>query len=189
LTMFDNGGAPPRAHKNSRGIRVAINTRTHTTRLVAEYRHAPELASNFEGNLQPLPHGDVFLGWGQQPFFSEDTASGSQDFSADFPSGTSSYRAYRFDWNAEPATPPALALSRGPGGLLTAYASWNGATDVASWRILAGPSPSALIPLAGRVRTGFETMLTLHTRQPYVALQALGLSGKVLATSPVKKLG
>jgi Arylsulfotransferase (ASST) len=189
LTIFDNGGAPPRAHTYSRGVRVAINAKTHSVRLIGEYRHAPQLAANFEGNVQPLSHGDVFLGWGQQPDFSQDTAAGAQVFSAHFPSGTSTYRAYRFGWRAQPATAPAVAVARGPGDLLTLFASWNGATDVAAWRVLTGGSPSALQGREHRARTGFQTVLRIHTRHRYVAVQALGRSGKVLATSAIKQLG
>ena len=34
------------------------------------------------------------------------------------------------------------------GDAVTAYASWNGATDVDAWQLLAGPSPDALQPIA-----------------------------------------
>jgi hypothetical protein len=189
LTMFDNGGAPPRAHAYSRGVRVAIDPKTRRVKLIAQYQHAPQLASNFEGNLQPLAHGDVFMGWGQQPDFSQDAADGAQIFSAYFPSGTSTYRAYRFSWRGQPSTPPALAVDRGPGDLVTFYASWNGATDVAAWRVLTGGSPTTLAPRGQRAKSSFQTVLRIHTAHPYVAVQALGRSGKVLGTSVVKKLG
>ena len=34
-------------------------------------------------------------------------------------------------------------MSNAGGGQLTVYASWNGATDVASWQLLAGNSPDS----------------------------------------------
>jgi len=55
--------------------------------------------------------------------------------------------------------PPAAAAVSGPGGSVTAFASWNGATEVATWDVLAGPSAGAL-KLAGSVpRSGFETSI------------------------------
>ena len=75
------------------------------------------------------------MGWGQQPYFSEDNSAGQQIFDAHFTVPTSSYRAYRFAWNAQPPTLPALAISPSTDGSTAVYASWNGATDVA---VLAG---------------------------------------------------
>jgi hypothetical protein len=187
LTIFDDGGGPPRVHSQSRGIRVAINTKARTAKLIQQYRHSPPVAANFEGNLQPLPNGNVFLGWGQAPFFSQDTASGKQDFSAHFTSATASYRAYRFQWRAQAATKPALAVSAGKRGSTKLYASWNGSTDVATWRVLTGERPLALRPGQRESKDGFDTVITIHSHEPYVAVQALGAKGRVLATSPVKR--
>ena len=65
------------------------------------------------------------------------------------------------------------------------YASWNGATQVASWRLLAGGSPSALHAILTVPRTGFETAMTVPagTVGPYVAAQALDAAGHVLSSS------
>ena len=104
-------------------------------------------------------------------------------FDAHFVAPTDNYRAYRFTWNGQPSTLPAVALSRGSNGVSTLYASWNGATSVASWRLLAGSSPSALSTLATVSKTNFETPISVHSEAPYFAVQALSSSGKVLATS------
>ena len=45
----------------------------------------------------------------------------------------------REPWVGEPLTDPAGA-AREAGGCTTVYASWNGATELASWRVLAGSS-------------------------------------------------
>ena len=62
-------------------------------------------------------------------------------------------------------------------------ASWNGATDVASWRVLAGPDPGSLTAQATMPASGFESTLTFPGAYPYVAVQALDSSGRVLGTS------
>jgi hypothetical protein len=137
--------------------------------------------------VQLLPGGDVFLGWGQQPYFSEDTSSGAQVFDAHFNVPTSSYRAYRFQWSAQPPTQPALALSPNGDGSVSAYTSWNGATDVAYWRVLAGIGSAAgqLATVSGGSRRGFETQIAAYSAAPDFAVQAIGFSGQVLSTSPV----
>ena len=65
--------------------------------------------------------------------------------------------------------------------------SWNGATEVASWRMLAGASPSALAPVLTAARSGFQTRLVAAAPGPYVAVQALDGSGAVLAVSATVK--
>lgn len=183
ITIFDDGAGPPTVHSFSRGIRVALNTRTMTATLVGQYDHSPQLSANFEGDVQPLSSGDVFLGWGQQPYFSEDNGRGQQIFDAHFTVPTSSYRAYRFPWSGQPTTLPAIAVTPGSDGTTGVYASWNGATDVSGWRVLAGPSPAALTAAWGQPRDGFETSMAVPSQAAYYAVQAIGASGSVLATS------
>jgi hypothetical protein len=68
----------------------------------------------------------------------------------------------------------------------SAYASWNGATEIASWRVLAGASASALAPMATTAKSGFETTIEA-SGGPYFAAQALDASGNVLGTSATVK--
>ena len=124
----------------------------------------------------------MFVGWGQQPYFSEYNSAGRQDFDAHFISPTSSYRAYRLPWSAQPPTTPAVAAVPHANGSVTVYGSWNGATDVAGWRVLAGPSASALTSIRSSPKHRFESAITVNSGQPDFALQALGSAGQVLAT-------
>src|SRR5205823_8813065 len=61
-------------------------------KLVAQEQHSPPLLANYEGNLQLLPNGDHFLGWGQQPFFTEFSPGGETVFEGRFVDENSSYR-------------------------------------------------------------------------------------------------
>ena len=67
---------------------------------------------------------------------------------------------------------------------MTATASWNGATEVARWQLLAGPSEDALEPVTDAKVDGFETTVKGETTQPLVAMRALDADGETLATSP-----
>jgi hypothetical protein len=189
LTAFDDGGGPPQVHPFSRGIRVALHTKHMTASLIRQYEHSPDIAANYEGSLQSLPGGDVFLGWGQQPYFSQDTRNGRQDFDAHFNVPADSYRAYRFPWSGQPQTPPGLALWAGGGGAVHLYASWNGATGVSSWEALSGTSAASLAPVAGAGKRSFETQLTVHAGLPYFAMEAIGSRGQVLGTSATESTG
>ncbi|WP_028061489.1 hypothetical protein [Candidatus Solirubrobacter pratensis] len=97
-----------------------------------------------------------------------------------------SYRAYRLPWSGRPAQAP-KAVATAKAGAVTARASWNGATGVARWQLLAGPSQEAMTPVADAPSAGFETAASAATRQPLVAMRALDAAGNTLATSaPVK---
>jgi outer membrane protein assembly factor BamB len=187
VTAFDDGAGPPQVHPYSRGIREAIDTRHRTTRLIKEYDHSPALSANFEGGLQLIGDGNVFLGWGQQPYFSEDDAAGKQIFDAHFVEPTTTYRAYRVQWHAQPPTLPALAARLRANGLGELYASWNGATDVAAWRVLAGRTATSLRRVARASDEGFETTVAVRSRGPYFEVQPLGRGDRVLASSPVRR--
>ncbi len=125
------------------------------------------------------------IGWGAVPEISEFDKNGSLLFDAHLPPGMSSYRAFRFPWSGHPLTPPAVSAKVLSTGDSTAvFASWNGATDVASWRVLATNEGSdSLKPIETMPDSGFESSLTLPERYTYVSVQALGASGELLGTS------
>src|SRR5207248_1740266 len=171
-------------HESSAKV-LRINLSSWTAALVARYSHSPPLLADVEGSVQLLGNHNVFVGWGDQPDFSEYTSSGRQIFNGSFVAPVNSYRAYRFPWTAQPVTRPSVAVVRRSNGTVNVYASWNGATDVAAWRILGGPAPGSLRPLGHAAKRGFETAVKLHTRSRYYAVEALNRRGEVLRRSRV----
>ncbi len=186
ISVFDNGGVPM-VHPQSRGILVALNGHTGTETLVAEYEHPTALKAGSQGNVQSQASGNLFIGWGAEPWFSEFSSSGQLLFDARMPPGDQSYRAYRFPWAGTPAGAPSIAASASSSGPVTVYASWNGATTVSAWRVLAGPSTHQLAPVATAARSGFETAVATPAPESYVQVQALSASGAVLGTSAAIK--
>jgi hypothetical protein len=184
ISIFDNG-ASPQVHGQSRGI--ILNLQSATPTLIGQFTHAPGLVADSQGNVQTLENGDWFVGWGQVPSLSEFGPQGQLLFDAHFPAYDQSYRAFRFAWTGTPVHSPAYAFVASAPHAGTVYASWNGATQVASWRVLAGPAARSLTAVAQGARTGFETAIALPagTSGPYMAVQALGSAGQVLGTSAV----
>jgi outer membrane protein assembly factor BamB len=174
ITLFDNEAGPPRA-KRSRGLRLALDLKTMTARVVTEYLPPGRRLANSQGNMQVRSNGNVVIGWGEDPYFSEYTADGELVLDADFGTGES-YRTYRLPWHAQPSTKPALVVDSG-----TAYVSWNGATEVAAWRFLAGADAQSARNLGTVRREGFETSAEVPNA-PYVAAQALDADGRVMRT-------
>jgi Arylsulfotransferase (ASST) len=188
ITFFDNG-AFPQEHSQSRAIEVALDTSTMTATLVRRYEHRNPLVAGSQGNVQALGDGDWMVGWGQAGYLSEIDGAGQVLFNAHLPPDWETYRAYVLPWSGQPSEAPAVAVGAAPGGRQVAYASWNGATEVASWRLLAGSSPTTLAPVGAAPRSGFETALQLPgaTGAAYVAVQALNGAGAVLASSAAIK--
>ena len=149
ISLFDNGSSPT-VHPQSRGMVVQLDPQTGTATLVTQFTHSPGLVVESQGNVQLLANGDWFLGWGQEPFFSEVGPEGKQLFDAHFPVHEQSYRSYRLPWTGTPDHPPAFAFQSDGSGAGTVYASWNGATQVASWRVMAGGSPRRFEPCGHR---------------------------------------
>jgi Arylsulfotransferase (ASST) len=154
LSIFDNG------EKRSRGTVLALDAKRMRASLLHEYVHHPELHAHKLGSVQLLGNGDVLVGWGTDSHFTEFSAGGAVRLDAALPRGGESYRTLRFPWKGHPHRGPAVAV-RGS----TAYASWNGATEVTAWRIEPG---GPIVP-----RTGFETALPLRAGH-VVALDARG---------------
>ena len=182
ISIFDNG-AVPRIHAQSRGMLVSVDPHSRTERVVATYTHPRRLLSGSQGNMQILENGDVFIGWGSTPYFSEFSRGGTLLFDAHMHGSYQSYRVYRAPWTGAPSGAPAVALGGAPGTPRTVYVSWNGDTRTASWLLLGGSSPSQLFAVAQAPRTGFETTLAAPSPEPYLALQALDADGNVLTTS------
>jgi hypothetical protein len=183
ITVFDNG-AVPKIHSQSRAIVVSLETKSRTDTLLARYEHpSPALSAGSQGNVQTLANGDLFVGWGSQPYFSEFSPDGHVLYDAHMRGSYESYRAYRFPWSATPGGRPAIAASASKGGPVTVYASWNGATEIASWRVFAGPSPAKLALVASAAKNGFETAITTPSAERYVGVEAVDAGGKALGTS------
>jgi hypothetical protein len=128
------------------------------------------------------------VGWGAKPYFTEYDPQGHELFDGRIAGGNSSYRAYEFAWHAQPAGAPSIAVSRAAKGRTSVYASWNGATDIASWQLATGPSADSLQDERTSPRTGFETEIAVSAGARYAAVTALDAGGSPLATSTTVRL-
>ncbi len=182
MTIFDDGDWP-QVHEQSRVLLERVDTTTHTATVVRVLDHTPSVLSGHEGSAQLLANGDVFVGWGDAPYFSEYDQNGTQIFDGRFVGPISSYRSYEFRWRGEPDTRPSVAVRRGPKGSGTVFVSWNGATDVSRWRVLAGARKRSLKPITLARRRGFETSIRIRTGARWIEVRALGSSGRKLGLS------
>ena len=187
ITLFDDGSDPtePFEDHHSRAIRIALDLANHRASLVSALIHPnPPLLAASQGNMQTLADGNTVVGYGGVPEISEYASSGELLFDAHLPYDLIFYRGFRYPWTGRPLTPPAVVANANNTSLETiVHMSWNGATGVASWRVLAGPRASSLQPQTTIASTGFESQTILPETFAYVAVEALDSGGHVLATS------
>ncbi|KAI2631672.1 Arylsulfotransferase-domain-containing protein [Xylaria nigripes] len=199
LTMFDN-------HDKSiivgctgnctRGKHIELDYSNFTARLISEFYHPENLVSRFEGSYQTLQNGNVLLGWGANPTFTEHTSSGECVLDIQFDiwrledGYPANYRAFKMKWQAYPNWDPDIAAYRsGLDGQSKVYVSWNGATEVAMWQLLGGDTKDNVTqPLIAVPRAGFETEISLKTILSYVRAAALDKNGKILGTTAIIQL-
>jgi EmrB/QacA subfamily drug resistance transporter len=189
VTVFDDhccqitgGGTYVAPTADSRGLVLNLSTQTHTATAADSYYRPNAVDPDYMGSVQPLPGGNEFVGWGSKPYFTEFTASGKLVLDGLLPGSDLSYRATVNPWVGLPLSPPKGA-ARQTGGRTTVYASWNGATAVSAWRVLAGSSPGSLRPVASASKTGFETAIPVTGSDRVFRVQALDAQGHTIGES------
>ncbi|EFW99338.1 hypothetical protein CMQ_5759 [Grosmannia clavigera kw1407] len=216
MTIFDNYHSKRSSRGTcvedcSRGLHITINETASppTVQLLSEYLHPARIQSLSQGSVQVIDPvsgpghdiGNVFVGWGHCPSFTEHTASGDIVLDVQFSpwhtskiqDALSNYRAYKMDWTATPYWDPAMAIKRDEHGQLAAYVSWNGATEVKEWLIRVAHTNTTATTRIGTgdllvrsPRTGFETaMMLVATNRRYAWAEALDKDGNVLRASNV----
>lgn len=187
ISVFDNGSTPP-MEKQSRGLLLEANTSSHTVTLRKQFTNPSRtLLAAAQGNTLALPGGDWLMGYGNLPDFTEYDSSGHVLLDGTLGKNVQDFRTYLAPWTGHPKTAPSVAAKPNGSGALAVYASWNGATEVASWKVLAGASASTLAPVTSAPRSGFETTIKALTTGPWVQVQALDASGNVIGTSATVK--
>jgi len=129
----------------------------------------------------------VFIGWGAEPYFTQYEADGSVLLNGQLPVGDQSYRAFTADWAGYLTDRPAVVVKTNPANGSAVYVSWNGATEVATWRVHAGKAESSFSTVASQPRSGFETVIAANSTGPYFAVTAHDPAGKLLGQSAAVK--
>lgn len=99
-----------------------------------------------------------------------------------------SYRSYKFPFVGRPAAPPDVyaAVKSGDSLKTIVHVSWNGATEVATWKLYkttANGKSETSEPVMTAPRFGFETALEINGYATYVVLEGLDADGKSLGRS------
>jgi hypothetical protein len=182
MTIFDNSSTttPP-----SRGLLLSVDESAMTVSLQQEFKSPTRFYAGTLGSVQVMPKGNIFVGWGTQPYFTEFASDGKQLMFGQLPLGVRSYRAFLVDLVGAPADKPAIVAKSYAAGGYQVYVSWNGATEIDSWRIDAGANAQSLKPVGTSPWTGFETAIVVDAVGPSFQAVALDANGKELGSSEV----
>ncbi|CAJ2508547.1 Uu.00g135730.m01.CDS01 [Anthostomella pinea] len=196
MTLFDNhqvfngfcheGGC-------SRGLEIEVDAVAMTFKMVNEWYHPQSIFSASRGGISRTANGNVLIAWGQNPMYTEHTADG--ELVMDIQRGqvleldpgivpVIAYRAWKAEWVGMPMWPPDIAAFR-DGIFTNIYVSWNGATEVEKYVVLASDSLDGLNGYDPIVvtsnRTGFETAFRLRdSNATYARIAALDREGVIL---------
>jgi hypothetical protein len=182
ISVFDNGSTPPK-EKQSRGVLLKPDFTTKTVALAKAYVNTKQtLLAPAQGNTYGIPGGNWLMGYGNLPNFTEYDSSGRVVLDGTLGHNVQDFRTYLASWSGHPTTLPALVAKRA-GAKVTAQTSWNGATEVSSWQLLGGASPSVLVALATVPKQGFQTTIAVSSSSQYVETRAFDANGNVLGTS------
>ena len=191
ISLFDNAyNGYNGSALNSEGKIITIDNTTMTASLLKAYE-APNggAVSASQGNMQLLPNGNVFLGWGSWQSVSESTSDGTPIYYAHFATTDAlQYRSYKFNFTSNPTTSPALyTYAHNTSTQTSFYVSWNGATEVSSWRFYGGASSDHFEYIGNVQKRGFETVSTHTSFFAFAIAEAVAKNGTGLRNSTVTK--
>jgi hypothetical protein len=182
MTLFDNSTTK---QAPSRGLLLSVDESAMTVSLTQEFKAPTGFYAGTLGSVQMMPNDNVFVGWGTQPYFTEFASDGTQLMFGQLPLGVRSYRAFLVDLVGAPADKPAIIAKAYAAGGYQIYVSWNGATEIDSWRIDAGLNAHSLKPVGTSPWTGFETAIVVDAVGPSFQAIALDSHGNELGSSAV----
>jgi hypothetical protein len=184
ITLFDNHDGP--GPQITRIVEYRLDEQHLTATLVWALHHSPDTYSDSMGDAQRLPNGNTLVGWGQDtgPDLTEFRPDGSVALEMEFGNFLDNYRAFRFPWAGHPTWPSALVVQPSGAGIRLAF-SWNGATEVAAYRVYAGNASPPTTLLGTAPKAGFETTTVLQgTQASYCYYQVVPVDSQGQSMQP-----
>ena len=209
ISLFDNGFQGPLVvNPTSSGLVLKLSGKgnNRTASLVKRFSY-PGQSLDFPGPNPDNPHsaqgmqtfatggtlelenGNFLVGWGTERNITEFDPNGNVVFDAAWPrGGFFSYRASKGVWNGKPKDRPSIA-SEGAGAGAKVWASWNGATKIAEWKVLTGDSADSLQEVGSSPWKGLETRIDVPSVESKVRVVAYDRNGNKLDESGLIALG
>jgi hypothetical protein len=137
-----------------------------------------------QGSYQTLDNGHSLQDHGATPKIEEYDENGAIVMRARFgyDNTMQTYRTYRYPWVGRPTTKPDAVVCLKNGGEAFVYVSWNGASDVESWKVHSGS-----VVKSTAVRNGFETPILVKglSDSDSIVVEAVGGVGDGMRSDSV----
>jgi len=197
LTVLNNNAnGEGDSSRDTSGLLIELDIPARQAKVKTEYIHPQGFMAVSQGNLQVLDTGNVLVGWGHSAAFTEYSPEG--DVVCDVHFGASayftfgrivSYRSFKGDWVGTPNSLPDAAVAEN-----SVFVSWNGATEVATWRLEAWDGVNldnlAFHTVDQVERTGFETQIPFPPNvTSYFRVCAMNFEGEILGITETLSRG
>ena len=193
ISLFDNGSNGYNNTKRySSGLILKLDHTDNSVTFLREYIAPLKLLSASQGNLQIMgPNSawntaNTFHGWGNNAYISEYKNDGTMVQMGYFATtGSMNYRAFKYNYTMNPTDAPALFTYAQTNSSSTVYyASWNGATRVASWRFYSSSSQNGPWAVIDTVqKKGFETTFVAPKFHAWALVESLDSDGNAIRNS------
>lgn len=179
ISLYDNEnsytGGESSTYSHSRGLVLDVDQTTHTVSVDQSFVDQDKTHGLTQGSVVRLSDGGALVPWGNTAKATEFDANGNTVANWTVQGTAAVYRIQLAEnWVGTPMTSPSTAVE--DGDLLV---SWNGATQVASWRVVDGSGNEVTTV----DKDGFETRIALPEGGGTYTVEALDASGTVLGTS------
>lgn len=164
ITLFDNRYNLDPSYSEAEEYQMDEINKVVT--LTWSYQNDPAIYSFAMGDARRLSNGNTFIGWGAAPYATEVKPDGTKAFELTYAYPFLSYRALRMPWHGYPTAAPLLARTSDGGGKHL-IVTWNGATEIGSYKIFGGVGSSPKNLVATISKAGFETTYDLPPDSPY----------------------
>lgn len=186
LSIFDNASNQFNfSSRYSSGIIVKLDHTKNHASLLKRFIAPNQFISDSQGNCQVLEKANweisnVFCGWGSEAWISEFTPDGKMVQAGHFAySGSMSYRSFKFNYTTNPSdAPAAFVYARDMSAQTVYYVSWNGATEVRSWKVYSSTSKTGPWDVVDAFnKNGFETTFTTPRYHAWSLIEAVDGQG------------
>lgn len=177
----------------SSALVILLDLQFRIAHIIERYPHPRGITAAMFGSVSLSPNGDRFVGWGSARGMSQFNPSGHLVYDAEFGNDNAligSYRAFKAPWVGRPNTKPDVyAYAWGCKWRSVVYVSWNGATEVRSYRVFGAMKPEDRFILVAEVdKGGFETMVEADRYVEYAFVEALDRDGVALGSSEMERM-
>ncbi len=199
ISLLDNAfdTTSPPTSSSSAGLVILLDVVSKTATVIERYPHPGGSLAAMFGSIDFLPNGDRFVGWGSLKEATQFRPSGEIVWHAETGNKRAmigSLRTLKREWHSArklDSKPNGFGYSWVCGWRSALYASWNGATEVESWRFYGGNETGQegrweMLGMAPK--NGFETMIMAETFVRWAFAQGVAEDGEVLGTTEAFKI-